>query len=71
MVFAPKKTPNDVVEKMNAAIGKALADPQLARDLLKQGVVLTGGSVPDAEKYLANEVDRWGRIIKAAGIKAE
>jgi tripartite-type tricarboxylate transporter receptor subunit TctC len=71
MVFAPKKTPNDVVEKINVAINKALADPQLSQELAKQGVVLTGGSVPQAEKFLSVEVERWGRIIKAAGIKAE
>ena len=71
MVFAPRKTPQDLVEKINAAINKALADPQLAGDLGKQGVVLTGGSVADAEKYLSFEVDRWGKIIKAAGIKAD
>jgi tripartite-type tricarboxylate transporter receptor subunit TctC len=71
MVFAPRKVPQDVVEKINAAINKALADPQLARALANQGVVLTPGSVPDAEKFLAFEVDRWGKIIKAAGIKAD
>jgi tripartite-type tricarboxylate transporter receptor subunit TctC len=71
MVFAPRKTPQDLIEKINAAINKALADPQLARDLAKQGVVLTGGSVPETEKFLAREVDRWGKIIKAAGIKAD
>jgi len=71
MVFAPKKTPPDVVEKINAEINKVLADPQLAKQMSAQGVVFTGGSVADANKYLQGEVDRWGKIIKAAHIKAD
>lgn len=71
MIFAPKKTPQDVLEKMNAAITKAMADPQLSRDMAAQGVVFTGGNLAQANRYLSNEVDRWGKIIKAAGIKAE
>jgi tripartite-type tricarboxylate transporter receptor subunit TctC len=71
MVFAPKKTPADVMEKMNAAINKAMADPQLARDMAAQGVVFTGGSLAQANRYLTGEVARWGKIIKDAGIKAE
>jgi tripartite-type tricarboxylate transporter receptor subunit TctC len=70
-VFAPKKTPPEVVEKMNAAINKVLADPQLAREMSVQGVVFTGGSVADAQKFLNGEIDRWGKIIKAAHIKAD
>ena len=71
MIFAPKKTPPEVVEKMNAAINKAMADPQLARDMSAQGVVFTGGSIAQAHRFLAGEITRWGKIIKDAGIKAE
>lgn len=71
MVFAPKKTPPELLEKMNAAIGKAMADPQLARDMASQGVVFTGGSIAQANRFLTTEVARWGKIIKDAGIKAE
>jgi tripartite-type tricarboxylate transporter receptor subunit TctC len=71
MIFAPKKTPADVVEKINAAINKALSDPQLARDMSAQGVVFTGGSVTQANRFLSGEITRWGKIIKDAGIKAE
>jgi hypothetical protein len=40
-------------------------------DMLLQGVVLTGGSLTEADQFLVSEVDRWGKIIKAANIKAE
>lgn len=71
MVFAPKKTPPEVVQKINTAINKVLADPQLAKEMSAQGVVFTGGSVADADRFLDGEIDRWGRIIKAAHIKAD
>jgi tripartite-type tricarboxylate transporter receptor subunit TctC len=71
MVFAPRKTPPEVVEKINAAINKVLVDPQLASQMSAQGVVFTGGSVADAQKFLNGEIDRWGKIIQAAHIKAD
>ena len=71
MVFAPKSMPRDVVQKVNAAINKAIADPELAQRLSAQGVAFVGGPVKGAEDFLTSEVERWGRIIKAAGIKAE
>jgi tripartite-type tricarboxylate transporter receptor subunit TctC len=71
MIFAPKKTPPDVLEKINAAINKAMADPQIAREMSAQGVVFTGGSIGQANHFLTGEIDRWGKIIKAAHIKAD
>jgi tripartite-type tricarboxylate transporter receptor subunit TctC len=71
MIFAPRKTPREVLERINAAVTTAMADPQLARDMAAQGVVFTGGSLADANRHLTLEVERWGKIIKAAGIKAE
>jgi tripartite-type tricarboxylate transporter receptor subunit TctC len=71
MVFAPKSMPREVVQKVNAAINKAIADPELAQRLSAQGVAFVGGSVKSADDFLTSEVDRWGKIIKAANIKAE
>jgi tripartite-type tricarboxylate transporter receptor subunit TctC len=71
MMFAPASMPKDVVQKVNAAVNKAIADPELAQRLGAQGVTFVGGPVRSAETFLSSEVDRWGRIIKAANIKAE
>lgn len=71
MVLAPSKTPRDILEKLNGAIDKAIADPELVRQMAEQGVVLTGGDLARAKAFLDNEVARWGPIIKAANIKAE
>jgi tripartite-type tricarboxylate transporter receptor subunit TctC len=71
MMFAPTSMPKDVVQKVNTAVNKAIADPELAQRLGAQGVTFVGGPVRNAETFLSSEVDRWGKIIKAANIKAE
>jgi tripartite-type tricarboxylate transporter receptor subunit TctC len=71
MVFAPRKTPPEVLEKLNHTINAALADSEFARQMAAQGVVFVGGSLAQAEAFLNSEVTRWGGVIKAAGIKAE
>lgn len=71
MVFAPRKTPPEVLDKLNRAIDAALADPEFARQMASQGVVLVGGSLAQADTFLNSEITRWGTVIKAAGIKAE
>jgi tripartite-type tricarboxylate transporter receptor subunit TctC len=71
MVFAPKSMPKDVAQKVNAAINKAIADADVAQRLSAQGVAFVGGSIADSKDFLASEVDRWGRVIKAANIRAE
>ncbi len=71
MVFAPRKTPTDVLEKLNAAINQGLQDPALIKQLGEQGVVLVGGSLAQSQKFLDSEVTHWEKIIKAADIKAE
>jgi tripartite-type tricarboxylate transporter receptor subunit TctC len=71
MVFAPKKTPPDVLEKLNAAINKALADPEMIKQMGEQGVSFVGGTLAQADAFVTGEMNRWGTIIKAADIKAE
>jgi tripartite-type tricarboxylate transporter receptor subunit TctC len=71
MMFAPRSMPRDVVQKVNAAVNRAIADPEVAQRLGAQGVAFVGGPVGNAETFLLSEVDRWGKIIKAANIKAE
>ena len=70
MIFAPRKTPTDILEKMNKAVNAAMADASVQR-LSAQGVAFTGGTMAQAETFLASEIDRWGTLIKAANIKAE
>lgn len=70
-VFAPAGTPPTVLERLNAEINKALAQPDLRARLTGADNVPTGGSAGEFAKQIALESENNARIVKAAGIKAE
>lgn len=68
--FAVKSgTPNDVVTKLNAAINKALAKPNVVAALAKMGAVPAGGTPAEFGKLMTSELAYWGNVIRTAGIK--
>ena len=70
-VGVPKGTPPDVIERLNREINAGLADPAVkARlaDVSTTPLVFTPG---EFGAYMASEVEKWGRVVKLAGIKAE
>jgi tripartite-type tricarboxylate transporter receptor subunit TctC len=71
MMFAPKKTPKDVIAKLNAALNAAISDPEVVKRMSAQGVAFVGGTPEQAETFLQSEVTRWGEVIRTSGIKAE
>jgi tripartite-type tricarboxylate transporter receptor subunit TctC len=68
VMFAPAGTPKDVLQRLNAEVNKAIADPDVRKTLGEQGVEFTGGTPEQAEAFVRGEVDRWGRIIKTRGM---
>jgi tripartite-type tricarboxylate transporter receptor subunit TctC len=70
-VIAPAKTPRDVIARLNAEINKALADPEMKAKFAAQGVEFVGGTPEQAERFIRGESERWGKIIKAQGMKAD
>ncbi len=70
VMFAPANVPKDVMQRLNAEVNKAIADPELRKSLGEQGVEFTGGTSADADKFVHGEVDRWGKIIKTRGMSA-
>lgn len=70
-VFAPKGTPEDVLNKMNAAINAALKSPELRARLIPQGIDPLGGSRADFAKFLDDEKKRLAPIVKAAQMKED
>ena len=70
-LFAPAGTPADVVKKLNADTVAVLQMPDVRRRLTESGVLPTSSS-PDAfASYIAKETARWGKLIRANGIKVE
>ncbi len=69
-VVAPKGTPPDVIEKLNGAINSALADPTIKARLADLGAAPLIYSPAEFGKFSADEVAKWAKVIKFAGIKA-
>jgi tripartite-type tricarboxylate transporter receptor subunit TctC len=70
-VGAPKNTPPEVIDKLNKEINAALADPKLKLRLADLGSSVAGGSAADYGRRLEEEAEKWGKVIRAANIKAE
>jgi tripartite-type tricarboxylate transporter receptor subunit TctC len=68
---APKNTPPEIVERLNAAINAGLADPKLAARLNDLGCTPMRGSSVEFAKLIADETDKWAKVIKFANIKPE
>jgi tripartite-type tricarboxylate transporter receptor subunit TctC len=69
-VGAPKKTPNDIIEKLNKAINASLDDPTHRGRLADLGATVLTGSPSDFAKLIAEETEKWAKVVKLAGIKA-
>jgi tripartite-type tricarboxylate transporter receptor subunit TctC len=70
VMFAPANVPKDIMQRLNAEVNKAIADPDLRKTLGEQGVEFTGGTSEDADKFVKSEIDRWAKIIKTRGMSA-
>ena len=70
-IGAPKNTPAEIVDKLNKEINAALADPKIKARLADLGGTALPGSPADFGKLIADETEKWAKVIKFAGIKAE
>jgi len=70
-VCAPSRTPVEIVDKLNLEINAALADPKLKARLAELGGAALPGSPADFAKLIAEETEKWGKVVRAANIKAE
>jgi tripartite-type tricarboxylate transporter receptor subunit TctC len=70
-VGAPKGTPPAIVEKLNSAINAGLADPAMKARLADLGVTVLAGTPAEFGKFIAEETEKWGKVIRAANIKPE
>jgi tripartite-type tricarboxylate transporter receptor subunit TctC len=70
-VGVPKNTPVEIIAKLNVEINAGLADPKIKARLAELGSVVFGGSPANFGKLIANETEKWGKLIRAANIKVE
>jgi tripartite-type tricarboxylate transporter receptor subunit TctC len=70
-VLAPANTPNDVVAKLNAEIGKALANPKVAAQLADVGADPQMTTPDEFGNYIRREIARWSKVVKAASITVD
>jgi tripartite-type tricarboxylate transporter receptor subunit TctC len=68
---APKNTPMEIITKLNKETNAALATPGMKARLGELGCTLLPGSAPDFGRFIADETERWGNVIRAANIKLD
>jgi tripartite-type tricarboxylate transporter receptor subunit TctC len=70
-LLAPAGTPKEIVQRYNAAVNEILGTPRVREALEKQGLVAVGGPPERLGDLVRKDLDRWGRVVKDAGITAE
>jgi len=70
-VGAPNNTPVEIVDKLNKEINAGLVNPKLRAQLADLGGTLLPGSAADFGKLIAEETEKWGKVVKFSGAKAD
>ena len=70
-IVVPTSTPNEIIQKLNAEVNKALAHPDRRSRLAAQGADILGGTPAEYAAYLRSELPRWAKAVKDSGAKAE
>ncbi|MBV7486367.1 tripartite tricarboxylate transporter substrate binding protein [Bordetella sp. BOR01] len=69
-VLAPAGVPADVVQRLNTAIGAVMAMPEVREKLSSLGADLRASTPAEFDSQIRSEIDKWGRVVKTAGIEA-
>jgi tripartite-type tricarboxylate transporter receptor subunit TctC len=70
-VCAPRDTPAEIVDRLNREINAGLADPKIKAQLGEMGASVLRGSPADCGKLITDEIEKWGKVIRAANLKVE
>jgi tripartite-type tricarboxylate transporter receptor subunit TctC len=70
-LFAPAKTPPEIIERLNKSVAKAVQSDAFRRLSVNEGLVMAAGSPEELDRYFLGEEERWRKVIKDAGIKVE
>jgi tripartite-type tricarboxylate transporter receptor subunit TctC len=70
-IGAPKNTPPEIIEKLNKEIATALADPNLKMRFAELGAAPMSMTPSEFGKFVVDDTEKWGKVVKFAGIKPE
>jgi tripartite-type tricarboxylate transporter receptor subunit TctC len=70
-IGAPRGTPDDIVRTLNAAVNAGLADPKLQQSFAAMGALRLGGMPADFAAMIADETEKWGKVVKFANVQAD
>jgi tripartite-type tricarboxylate transporter receptor subunit TctC len=70
-IAAPAATPGEIVAKLNSEINAALVDARITERLADLGCLMFAGSPADFGRFVGRETEKWAKVIRAAGIKAQ
>ena len=70
-VCAPKNTPAEIVDRLNKEVNAGLADSKVKAQLGEMGAWVLPGSPADCSKLIAEEIEKWGKVVRAANLKVE
>jgi tripartite-type tricarboxylate transporter receptor subunit TctC len=70
-LFAPAGTPQPIAEKLNAAVLKAVQDPELRKRLDALAFEVTAAPLGDSASYVRDEVAKWAKVVKDTGAKVD
>jgi tripartite-type tricarboxylate transporter receptor subunit TctC len=68
---APKGTPAEIIDRLNKAVNEILADPKVKAKFSEYGAMLLPGSAADFGKLLADETEKWAKVVKFSGAKVD
>jgi tripartite-type tricarboxylate transporter receptor subunit TctC len=70
-IMVPAGTPKPIVDRLNAEIQKVLAQPEVKADFAKQGAVPMQMSADQFAKFMAQDIEKWAKVVKASGAKVD
>ena len=70
-MLAPAGTPKEIVAKLNTVINAALKDEDVRAKLIASGIEVQGGTPEQFDSFIKSEIEKWGKVMKEAGIEPE
>ena len=70
-LFAPARTPPEIIARLHAETVKALASPDVREKLLAQGAEPVGSSPEEFRAYIRAEIEKWGKVVRASGLRVD